>query len=81
MKSNIGNKSLVVKRALCAGRNNDATAWESCLNKLGFRTQSLIDANTTSKNFKNILGEYFTSPKANDHIICTYSGHGISAKS
>jgi len=80
---------LVSKKALCVGINNypdpanrlagcinDAIDWAAYLNGLGFSIQSLIDSNATSKNFKNILGEYFTSSKANDYIVCTYSGHG-----
>jgi hypothetical protein len=78
------------KKALCMGINNypdpenrlagcvnDANDWAAYLRDVqGFSIQMLIDSQATSYKFKEIAGNYFTSSKAGEKYVITYSGHG-----
>jgi len=82
-----------VKRALCfslndypgtandlQGCNNDNKNWADLLkNQYGFEIfKVMMDSTATKTNVKNSILELFSTSKAGDVLVITYSGHGTS---
>jgi metacaspase-1 len=79
----------MTKRALCIGINNypgtandlngcvnDAHDWKSELEKRGFTTQIMLDAQATKANMMQAITELISATQKDDIAVLTFSGHG-----
>lgn len=79
----------MTKKALCIGINdypgtdsdlegcvNDSCDWAAVLEKLGFRTQKMLNRTATGKAMRKAIRSLVTGAGKGDSIIIQYSGHG-----
>ncbi|AII53775.1 hypothetical protein N008_17560 [Hymenobacter sp. APR13] len=75
------------RRALCIGINSypdaplqgcvaDAQAWAAALQKKGFTTELLLEANATRQNILDGIGAMLKTSRAGDVLVFHFSGHG-----
>ncbi len=75
------------RRALCVGIDhyrdrplsgcvNDATAWATALQRLGFTVERLFDGQATRGAIMSALDALVTSARPGDTVVFQYAGHG-----